>query len=116
MKEVDPDNRGLINFQGRASGWERGSHPSGKVRLVAGRDPGSQKFLLIITALKHTCTCHVLHAEFVGIMGRDIREFDNEADLKAAWKVFDKVRLRLFPEFTPVQALAMATLLLVPCL
>lgn len=50
----------------------------------------------------HCCTCmsislrcqHAIraHAEFVGIMGRDIRDFDNESDLKMAWKVFDKVR------------------------
>jgi hypothetical protein len=25
-------------------------------------------------------------------MARDIRDFDNEKDLRAAWKVFDKVR------------------------
>lgn len=43
VKEVDPDSRGLINFQ-----------------------------------------------EFVSIMGREIRDYDNEADLRAAWKVFDK--------------------------
>lgn len=43
VKEVDPDNRGVINFP-----------------------------------------------EFTSIMSRDIREFDNEKDLQAAWKVFDK--------------------------
>lgn len=30
-------------------------------------------------------------AEFMSVMRRDIREFDNEKDLKNAWKVLDKV-------------------------
>jgi hypothetical protein len=50
------------------------------------------------TLLTFATTLFILHcwlpAEFVSVMSRDIREFDNENDLRTAWKVFDKVRLQ----------------------
>lgn len=33
---------------------------------------------------------HVGAAEFLGVMSRDIKGYDSEADIRNAWKVFDK--------------------------
>jgi hypothetical protein len=74
---------------------------------------GGKLSMPILECLQHNQSCHfqfaVLarffilygpsHAEFVTVMSRDIREFDNEQDLRTAWKVFDKVRL-IWASFT----------------
>ncbi len=93
IKEVDPDSRGVINFPGAAYGPGPAAHThTGALRSAPSimRADRTRRCKPFSCAVRSTLRWQT--AEFVSIMGRDIREFDNEKDLRAAWKVFDKAR------------------------
>lgn len=106
-KEVDPDGRGTVNLQGAllfacaaaaAAGLAVVSACVYRVcssnacwvshwrRTLKTRNANTSKHQNIETRQHKQCQT----AEFLGVMGRDIRSYDSEADIRAAWKVFDK--------------------------
>mmetsp|Transcript_16522 Transcript_16522/g.41236 ORF Transcript_16522/g.41236 Transcript_16522/m.41236 type:complete len:146 (-) Transcript_16522:294-731(-) len=62
----------------------------GTVMRALGKSPTEAEVKKIVSEVDPDGRGFINFPEFCGIMGREMREFDNEADLKAAWKVFDK--------------------------
>lgn len=55
--------------------------------------------------------------QFLSVVQRDIKNFDNEADLKAAWKVFDRVsamQRQVQRSFEGTRCLCPSSLMIVP--
>ncbi|KAG2440115.1 hypothetical protein HXX76_004229 [Chlamydomonas incerta] len=62
----------------------------GTVLRALGKSPTEAEIKAIVKDIDPDNRGVVDYKEFEKIMTRDIREYDNEQDLKAAWKVFDK--------------------------
>ncbi|GLC42588.1 hypothetical protein PLESTB_001116600 [Pleodorina starrii] len=62
----------------------------GTVLRALGKSPTEAEIKTIVKDIDPDNRGVVDYKEFEKIMTRDIREYDNEQDLKAAWKVFDK--------------------------
>ncbi|GFR41970.1 hypothetical protein Agub_g2770 [Astrephomene gubernaculifera] len=62
----------------------------GTVLRALGKSPTEAEIKAIVKDIDPDNRGVVDYKEFEKIMSRDIREYDNEQDLKAAWKVFDK--------------------------
>ncbi|KXZ48588.1 hypothetical protein GPECTOR_26g491 [Gonium pectorale] len=62
----------------------------GTVLRALGKSPTEAEIKAIVKDIDPDNRGVVDYKEFEKIMTRDIREYDNEADLKGAWKVFDK--------------------------
>mmetsp|Transcript_1846 Transcript_1846/g.2841 ORF Transcript_1846/g.2841 Transcript_1846/m.2841 type:complete len:149 (+) Transcript_1846:120-566(+) len=62
----------------------------GTVMRALGKSPTEAEVRQIIKEVDNDGRGVINFPEFVSIMSRDIRDFDNESDLKMAWKVFDK--------------------------
>ncbi|PNH03109.1 Calmodulin [Tetrabaena socialis] len=62
----------------------------GTVLRALGKSPTEAEIKTIVKDIDPDGRGVVDYKEFEKLMTRDIREYDNEQDLKAAWKVFDK--------------------------
>ncbi|GIL77249.1 hypothetical protein Vretimale_3079 [Volvox reticuliferus] len=62
----------------------------GTVLRALGKSPTEAEIDAIVREVDPENRGVVDYKEFEKIMRRDIREYNNEQDLKAAWKVFDK--------------------------
>ena len=97
-KEIDPDTRGIINLQGEVVGlvwWVCEGE-----RLA--REMAGARTLQVGWGALHSQHIQCLlpcwtqqqqqkRTEFLGVLSRDdIRSFDSDADIRGAWKVFDK--------------------------
>ncbi|KAF5840375.1 hypothetical protein DUNSADRAFT_16923 [Dunaliella salina] len=61
----------------------------GTVMRALGKSPTEAEVAAIVKEVDPDGKGVIDFPEFVGIMGRNIREFDNETDLRNAWKVLD---------------------------
>ena len=88
--EVDPDGRGLLDFQ--EVRWPIPSLllPSVGLRLPIILCPCSAPDCDLPRSGWVISNCFFPSVQFLTVVSRDLKNYDNESDLKGAWKVFDR--------------------------